>query len=653
LKTERFILVALLLTLSGFGYAQQNPEAFRLFGVRAYSGELRFRGFYRNQQQTGDKISESQQSYYYSGGILMNASTYVIHPNFCELELGAAYMPESNKNHYLVIQDYSEVRTVKNLNIQSSFFNRKKVSLMASATYDESYARRENLTDVKTTNKYVGGSLTYSNKIIPLTFDFYKRNLLQTEIQTGRRLKIDQTQFEARADQAFTSYDKQKLIYSHKFNSNLNENSFYTANTVDDIYFNSIVGLGKKRVFNFNTTVSNDHQYGSYKFNRFQFMENLLIKMPLNFTFISNYNFHNTSQLYGRIIQHTSTNSLNHKLFNSLNSRIYFEYSTLSQRVFTETSSKTGFDLNYSKKLPWGQLQLTYGYFLYRQNYVSDSTNLNIVNEDYFLSDSKITLLKRPYINVLSVIVKDITGTIFYQLGLDYILITRGKYVEIRRIPSGLIPNDGTVYVDYEVKQPGSYKYESNNNMFSANMSFLKGIVDVYYRLATQRYSNLENTDFIVLNKFTQHQVGFRVTTGMFSGGAEYEDYNSTILPYHLIKVFLNVQKTFFNKLTLSMNGDMQNYTMLDEPLSRIQRYIDITGKVEYAFARQTRLNLDIMYRNQQGRQIDLDLFTARLEFTSVIYQLYLTAGVEVYRRNYIGEKINFKGTYIQISRRF
>jgi hypothetical protein len=92
---------------------------------------------------------------------------------------------------------------------------------------------------------------------------------------------------------------------------------------------------------------------------------------------------------------------------------------------------------------------------------------------------------------------------------------------------------------------------------------------------------------------------------------------------------------------------------MLNEPEARVQRYTDITGKAEYVIIKQTKLNLDVMYRKQQGRGIDLDLLTARLELTSVIYQLYVTAGVEVYRRNYIGEKINFKGIYMQISRRF
>jgi hypothetical protein len=635
------------------GFSQKKPESFHFMGIRSYSGELIFRGSYREQDQSGDKIFEKQNSYYYSGGILLNASTYILHPNFCELQLGAGYMPESNRDNYLVSPDFSEVRTIKKLNVLTSFFNGKKVNAIASASYDESYAKRENMTNVRTTSKYLGGSLSYSNKYLPLTFDFYRKKLEQTEVETGRKLNLDQTLFEGRAEQSFTIYDKQKFVYTHRLASSINENSFNTTNTSDEIFFNSIVGLGAKRIFTFNTTISNINQYGSFKYNSLQGIENMMIKLPLNFTFTSNYNYNNTSQYFGRLIQQVSTNTLTQQLYKSLNSRFYFEYMTLNHTAYSMYNSKTGFDFSYNKKIPWGQLMLSYGYFHYQQKFNSDSVDLRVVNEEYVLSDSKIVLLKRPYIDMQTVVVKDVTGTIIYQPNLDYFLIARGNYIEIRRIPSGQIPNEGTVFLEYTSKQPSSYKYDSDNHNFSVNYSMLNGRLEVYYRFALQDYKNLENTDYITLNYFTQNIVGFRAGYNMINGGAEYEDYRSSILPYNMVRVYINMQKCFRNKLTLVLNGNIQNYTMLNEPTARVQQYMDVTGKVEYAIVRQTKVNLDVMYRKQQGRGIDLDLLTARLEFTSIIYRLYLTAGIEVYKRNYIGEKINFKGTYIQISRKF
>jgi len=639
--------------VSALAFSQKSAEKFRFFGVRSYAGELRLRGFYRDQEQSGEKINEKQQSYYYSGGLFLSAGTYLLHPNFCVLDLGASYMPGSGRDNYMNAPDFSEVRTVKHLNFMSTFFSQKKFNILASASYDESYAKRENMTNIKSTSKYYGGSVIYSNKFLPFTLDFFRRKLEQVEIQTGRKLIMDQINLSGRADQSFSSWDHQQLIYSHKIVSSLNENNFYTSNTADEVDFTSKIDVGAKKIFTFNTTISNIYQRGTYNYGRFQAMEDLVVTLPANFKFHTNYNLYNIQQPFGKTLQYISTNYLTHQLFKSLSSRIYIEYTQLRNKFYAESNSKTGFDLNYTKKIPWGVLQLSYGYFRYHQNYSADSAELNIMNEEYQLTDGKIVLLRRAYVAKSSVVVKDVTGTIYYQQGLDYLLVEHGNYLEILRVPSGQIPNNGTVYIDYTVVQPRSYSYDADNHVFATNFSLLKGRLDLYYRLSLQNYKNLDHTDYISLNYFTQQVVGFRIGFDLINGGAEYENYKSTILPYHMIRVYINMQKNFKNRVTIAMNGNLQNYTMLNEPEAREQQFADVTGKVEYTIINQTRLNLDVMYRKQVGHQIDLDLVTARLEFNSVIHKLYLTAGIEFYRRNYIGERINFKGTYIQISRRF
>jgi hypothetical protein len=101
------------------------------------------------------------------------------------------------------------------------------------------------------------------------------------------------------------------------------------------------------------------------------------------------------------------------------------------------------------------------------------------------------------------------------------------------------------------------------------------------------------------------------------------------------------------------LNGNMQDYVMLDEPEPKYQKYTDITGKVVYSFLKHTSLNIDMMYRKQVGRGIDLDLITGKTELISTINFMLIALGMEVYKRNYVGEQINFKGAYIKISRKF
>ena len=569
------------------------------------------------------------------------------------LDVDAGYMPETSRNKFLVIPDQSEVRTVKKIGFGAAFFKQKTINLNLFGNYDESYSSRENLTDIKSINKHWGATLGYSNKYLPITLDFHNREWVEEEIQTGRKYTLNQKIFGARLSRSFTKRDRNELRYSHDENVSLNQNLFRIANTVDNIDFLSYISLDAKQKYNLNTMVTKYNQYGNTNLKRFQINEAFNDVLPMNFTFLSNYNFFNIHQNVYTIEQHSINNGLTQRLFKSLISEIHYEYNTIKHTVYREFNTKAGIGFNYTKVIPGGQLLLSYNYDRYHQEYTSDPVALKITDEQYVLSDNKIILLRLPNVSISSVVIKDVTGTIFYTNGLDYILIERGKYIEIRRIPGGSIADNAIIYIDYSATQPGTYKYDANTHVFNTGVYLLNNILFFTYRFSTQNYANLEATEFVTLNYFTQNLIGCRIDFKYISGGAEYENYKSSILPYHMMRYYLNFQNNFGKRVMLSLTGNMQDYVMLDEPEAKYQRYLDASGKLIFSLAKQTNLNIDLTYRKQTGRGIELDLLTSKAEVTSIINRLYLTLGIELYRRNYVGEQINFKGAYLKIVRKF
>ena len=67
----------------------------------------------------------------------------------------------------------------------------------------------------------------------------------------------------------------------------------------------------------------------------------------------------------------------------------------------------------------------------------------------------------------------------------------------------------------------------------------------------------------------------------------------------------------------------------------------------------KSKINVEASYRNQSGREIDLDLFTLRTEYSAMVRQMYFKLGVEMYNRNYLSERVEFMGGYVKIARRF
>jgi len=652
-KVQYPTILSILLVWSGIGYSQNNGNSFSLWKLNSVSGEVTLNGQYREQQRTGININENQKSSYLSGGLLLKTNSSIIHPNFLVLDIDAAYMPETRRDKFIIIPDQAEVRTFKKLDIGASFFKEKKITLDLYGNFDQSFSSRENLTNVKSTNKHWGGTLGYNSKILPIVLDFHSRKWEEEEVQTGRTYKMDQNIFGARMSKAFTKYDRNEIRYSHDENTNSNQNLFRISNTIDNLEFVSYIGLGSKEKYNLTTMISDFNQHGISNLKRFQASENITIQLPANLSLLGNYNYYNIRQNSYVLDQQGINASLGHQLFKSLQSRINYEYNSIKHTVYQESNTKTGFEFNYSKSLPGGQLLISYKYDRYHQNYISDPVSLTISDEQYSLTDSKIILLRLPDISLASVVVKDITGTIIYVNGLDYILIERNQFIEIRRIPGGSIPDKSIVLIDYLATQAGTYKYDANSHALSSNLYLLNNLLSFYYRFSTQDYSNLEKTDFVMLNYFTQNVAGCRLDLKFINAGAEYENYKSSILPYHMTRYYVNFQKEIGKKVMLMLNGNLQDYVMLNEAETRNQKYLDITGRLIYSFVKQTHLDVDLMYRKQSGRGIDLDLLTSRSEVTSVVNRLYLSVGVELYRRNYVGEKINFKGTYFKIVRKF
>ncbi len=206
--------------------------------------------------------------------------------------------------------------------------------------------------------------------------------------------------------------------------------------------------------------------------------------------------------------------------------------------------------------------------------------------------------------------------------------------------------------VDYTTLLPGDYNYNLNNQAFSASVILFKRLVEIYYRRAKQDYNHVEQTDLVALNYYLQNVYGVQFTISFARFGVEYDDYQSSIIPYKLVRYFANLQWRFKNKLLLSLVGNIRDYIIIGN--RKNDYYADISGRAAYSFNPRAKLNLEVGYRDQKGYDLDLDLITARSEFTLIVRKVFFTVGLEIYRRNYLNrETINFNGAYFSIVRKF
>jgi len=645
LKT-RTLLYCVLTLLSLNGFSQENG----FWNTTSFNGEVKLRGHYRQQQTTKENYNELYQNLYFSGGLLMNLKSYILHPDFLGIDLSVDYSPETNRDSYIEIPDVGEIRTVKGLKLHARLLNNKPLTLTSYLNWNDNISNRENLTSVKSKYTGWGSSLILKNKILPITASYSNTSWDQLEVQTNRHYTTEQKNLELFTQKSFSSRDETELSISHDYNLRQNNEFSKITTATNSLRFNNRLSFDEENRFKLSSTVYAYNRTGNQISSFFNLNERLTVKLPYNFRFYGSYTMSNQQQLNLRSHKDIFTTRLNHKLFSSLETGVHYRYSNVIHTQQREKRNKAGYHFHYTKKIPTGRLAISYSNSLLRINKESDSLDIHIINEEHQLVAGEIVLLNRPYIDINTILVKDFTASIIYQIGFDYMLIEHGDYVEIQRISGGQIPNGATVYVDYIARQTGVYRYDEISNSINASINLFNSILELYYRGLFIDYMNIEKSDQLILNYTQQNIIGGRIKFRFVEFGTEYISKNSIVSPYTSLRYFININKRV-QRLVLSAIGNLRNYQKKNEPTKR--QYIDISGKAGYLLSSNSTLSLTVNYQKQRGPGIYLDLYSASAEFKTGFRLFTLSTGVNFYNRFYTSRRINYFGAHIQLSRRF
>jgi len=644
-------LVLFQLFLSA-GIAQNNGKPGGFWNQMSLNGAVSLEGLYRTQETIlRSNLREDLQTSLFRGQFLLRSRSYIWHPSLMLLDIDLEYQPGAGSYEYLVIPDRSETVTAEQGRIQATFFDQRPVTVGFFSGINHAYSNRELLTNIETFKTDLGGLFSFRNRVLPLTLRYTQEDWRQKELEIGREFKNNRQMFQAETNKSFGGRDSHQLMFSHSNHQREYGNADIIDNTITDINLRDRILFNKNQSSSLHSFVWYYHQVGSQDFDRFQIYENLILQLPSQFRLLGHYQYSRYDQQFYDSRQNNAGGQIEHRLFLSLRSHLFYDYSELRQTQFNETLHTSGIGFNYRKKIPAGMLILDYELRRRSQVHNSLSQQRQIVNEEQRLEDGQTVILNYPYVEVNTVIVYDDTRTIIYQLNIDYFLISRGDFLEIQRLPGGQIANGTTVYIDYVSNQQDSHQFNSFNNNFRIHTSFFNNILELYFRYFDQDYDNVLTTNNLILNYISQNVYGIKSTIAFISGGIEFDNFRATIVPYESKRYFINFSQQFFRKWNLILSANYRDYLLIQE--NEKQKFTDISGRLIYSFWRQSRLTLEGGYRVQDGRDIDLDLRTFRAEFSTLYRRTILSIGLETYHRDYIGEIINFAGTYVRITRQF
>jgi hypothetical protein len=631
--------------------AQQSLLPLGFWNLSSLSGDLKAGGLYAAGDVNTYGIKNKFNTFNYYGGIFVKTSSFIWNPNFLTVDVEGGYYPESRQDLYLLSPNLYNVINTTKLHFRATLFPQKVISLSTYLNFDDSYDSRENLTDIRTNSQGYGGTFAFRNKMLPLTVSYNQNIWNSREIATQRNFFYNQANLNGKVSKSFGLGDHNDLLYNHYDYRRDDFNSVKLRNVSDVLQLTDAIFFDSAQRSYLNSNIMGTIQTGNDSFTQFRASENFLYKLPYNFTINSSYGYFYMYQNPVGIGQHSITARLGNQLYESLNSGLLYEYNNIDETSYHEVNDKVGIDLNYTKKvLKTNVLSIIYSYNRLFERRASTDEILTVVNEQYTISDR--VILKRPYINTATLVVKDATGTIIYQLGADYLLTTLGNYIEIQRIPGGQIADNSSIYVFYNATQPGTYSYDVDIQTFYINFSVSKHLFDIYYKTSRNDYSEVRHADALLLNYLTNNIYGASSKIRNATIGLEQDNYESNITPYKMIRYYFNLQGRIGARFLYSVNANWRDYAIPTETEHRV--YKDMNGMVSFSLGRKSKLDFTLSYQNQEGNQLNLDLQMARLKFTTRVDHLNIVLGLDSYNRTYLAtQNTDYIGVYIQLIKKF
>ena len=620
--------------------------------MQSLSGSIIAEGIYRQQNnELNSGFSDQMHSTAFRGLFRLNTNSYIWHPNFLSLDAGFEFSPDAHKDNYLVIPDRSETNTAEKINLQATFLSKAPIVLSLSGNLGHLYSSRDIATDIEYYSQSYGALLQVRNSFLPFSLGYNYSKWQDKELKTGRVFAYNSKNFSVQAEKSFSDY------FVNQFNYNFEDvNTDYTGNSslrskINNFNLNSRIIFTEDGYNSFNSNIAYSDIDGYQRLRRWDAHEALAIRLPEDFKLRMDYQYFNQIINDGSLITHNPFIQLEHQLYKSLRSYTYFRYSEARNIAFVEKRDIWGLGFNYQKMIPTGMLNLNYEFRYADESRNTSPSQLKIENEEYTLDDSKIVLIKNAFVRPESIIIKNANNTIIYQKDLDYIIIPRGDFIEIKRVPGGRIANNDLIFIDYLTGLQNSYNFTSLSHTIDGRINLFERFLEVYFRILDNNFRNVNVDSFRVMKTIDQKVVGFQININEFSGGIQWDQYNTNIIPYQSYSFFIRYTDNITNDMTLSMLANYQKYkfSTIDEQ----QDYADLSSKLGYRINSWSSVNMEGGYRLQSGNGIDLNILNLRAEYIAVFYQVTLTIGIEAYHRDFMSEINDYKGVFVRVERRF
>ncbi len=268
----------------------------------------------------------------------------------------------------------------------------------------------------------------------------------------------------------------------------------------------------------------------------------------------------------------TGNSGVRHRLYESLTSsaRVHGGSVTTNDESTDDTAgASVGFD--YTKKTGLGVYRCSYSNWVERR-WVTNSSG-GAIDESYVfpaLPPEEVVLVHRGVVPA-SLTITDAAGLQFYVEGLDYTMLQDSAgQTRITRVVTGAIPPQGAILVDYAYALGSDYTMDTMVQRLRAEHEFVGGLTP-YFAFMRQDQDVYGVRGGAGVDPIIERSLigGLEWRYAPLLLGGEYENRESTVLPYDAVRLRCQYSAVVAEGHQLTL-GASQSWFYFEDPASRL-----------------------------------------------------------------------------------
>lgn len=545
----------------------------------------------------------------------LTASTtgYIVHPNFVELDLTGSF---GLAQRFFDGTDINQ-QTSQSENDLLYAWDARALILRNQSAPLTLYTQRSQ----QNVARDFGPTLESINTTYGLTWDF-KSNTTPTRLNAFHRDQDQQGAFDSRAlvtdASAFNLKqdtvewggqhritDHQTLAWQYAYNNVTQDSPDFGSTQFDshDASTSYSAEFGPNYAHTFYSDLSYLNQSGDFAQERLRWDNQLHLRHTPRFETDYNYTYTDDSILGERQTIHRGTASFRHRLFESLVTTGIAGAQFQDAGAGGRTTDYFGnLAWTYNKQVPYGlfgaDLSLSYNY----QENTARTEPFLVADEPHTFTDPVGLVLNRRNVDPNSIRITDASGLILFRPNIDYLVVPFSDRVEIRRIPTGIIPEGSGVLVDYAVAPEPANTVSTTGIGVGSRYTFEKGPLagfGLFARYFKQdQQIDTAQPELFIPNDISETTVGIDYRVGDLTLTADHVWHDSTLDPYEASHLSARYATRFRADTTLSASVAYSIVEYQDE-LSNNVNLLTVAADLDHRFSRTLRARLSLLWREE------------------------------------------------------